>query len=115
MPNIVHVRDKEEGKILERYAIDAREIVASDPDRFEIVGNVPTEKGSVAAVLDNDPPTEVARKILAAAGVEAPKDESVSDEVADEDIKGNPVNEAADERGQKKRKGHKAKPKSDDH
>lgn len=126
--HLVHVRDKHENKILERHGIDAREIVASDPERFEIIGkaisptngNLPTvapNDSAVGAVLDSDTPTAIAKKLSAQFGKREPM-EGMSDEVADESFegvklkKGHPAaatdeNDAKKPRAKKKRRAKK--------
>lgn len=94
----LHIRDKQDGIILERHAVDAHEIVANGKGRYEIVGRVPpSQPGTTTAVLDNDPPTEVARKVLAAAGVQPQQPEGESNEVADQDVHGNALTDAGRE------------------
>lgn len=92
MTTKLHVRDKVEGKILERFSVDAHEIVRSDPTRFELVGRAPEVApggaGSTSAVLDNDTPKEVARKVLEATGAKPQAENGVSQEIPDEDVNG---------------------------
>lgn len=100
MTDKIHIRDKQakgdEPKVLERFSVDAAEIVAMDPERYEIIGKAPpSSPGSTTAVLDNDPPTEVARKVLEAAGVKQPVPEGQSEEVAEQDVHGNAVDAPA--------------------
>lgn len=107
MSHKLHVRDnkaeKDQPKILERFSVDAQEIVAAEPDRYEIVGRAPvTGPGDTNAVLDNDRPSVVAKKILAAAGVEQPQPEGESEEVAEEDVHGQKT-PAAEAEARKKR------------
>jgi hypothetical protein len=116
MSHKLHIRDnkaeKDQPKILERFSVDAQEIVAAEPERYEIIGRAPeTTVGDTTAVLDNDRPSVAARKILTAAGVEQPRPEGESEEVAEEDVHGQKTPAAEAEAKARKKPGPKPKAK----